>query len=201
MISFEKYQKYENLQSKYLRTLDLGYIDMEYWLEYAKTAKPLAIYRSKADMRNHTAKMKKAYRITRDYQAWVKKIEKAESKNPKAGIGRYSGMYKVSQRRNQMRAEGMEKERQKSLMWDSPKTAKVQKPKSTKPKEAKTMARGRKSTKKTYTKDRIKAILKRANKNFKRVHKKGKGKAVNTRFGYTASTGVYVYYLKERKKR
>lgn len=78
---------------------------------------------------------------------------------------------------------------------------KAESTKSTKPKEVKTMARGRKSTKKTYTKDRIKAILKRANNNFKRVHKKGKGKAVNTRFGYTASTGVYVYYLKGRKKR
>lgn len=84
MISFQQYQKYENLQSKYLRTLDFGYIDMEYWLEYAKTAKPLAVYRNKEQMRNHTAKIKKAHRIARDYQAWVRKIEKAESKNPKS---------------------------------------------------------------------------------------------------------------------
>lgn len=85
------------------------------------------------------------------------------------------------------------------LAYKKAKTKAKSKPKSTKPKEAKTMARARKSTKKTYTKAKIKAILKRANKNYKRVHKKGKGKAVNTRFGYTASKGVYVYYLKGRK--
>ena len=152
MISFKQYQKYEKIQPAYLRKLDFAYDDMEYWLEFAEIAKPLAVYRSKADMITHTKKLNKARRIKKDYQAWVKKIEKAESK-----------------------------------------------PKSTKPKEAKTMARARKSTKKTYTKNRIKAILKRANKNYKRVHKKGKGKAVNTRFGYTASKGVYVYYLKGRK--
>ena len=85
------------------------------------------------------------------------------------------------------------------LAYKKVKTKAESKPKSTKPKEAKTMARARKSTKKTYTKDRIKAILKRANKNYKRVHKKGKGKAVNTRFAYTQSKGVYVYHLKGRK--